>query len=503
MSLPVEHTSNLPDPPLSEPVVRTDRRVLLNTSALASSSLWRIGLSFILQLLIANRLGAVGLGQYATALAYLNVCQVLSELGLPQLLVRDLARSPNQRRSYFQVALGIQLIASLLIWIGLAALAFLLPFQPVTRTALLIITASLPFFAVSSICTTLFQAGERMELVMVVEMIVNAIIAFSSMVILWRGGTVIHLAAVMIASQAFSAVMYWVLLARTGLLVEEGPRQQTWTEIVRLLWHKARPFYGLSLANVLLHRLDILLLSIVAGEIITGIYSAAYLMVRVLLILIQTFWQALYPTLSRLRQQVAQQSWRLASLGIRYGLMVLLLIAAICSNVAEPLLGIIFPGERYTESVPVFQVLVWAPPLFLLATFAVNLLLVERHPQFSLRIALVHLLVILLLLPPLSAQLGALGASYAVLAAIGCSTVTGLLLIRRLRVPIDLSFRWPVLGVATLLVVAVLHLISTFSPVLFWPLSVLIASALYLTILWYGSLLSVQDLLLFQRALRR
>jgi O-antigen/teichoic acid export membrane protein len=506
MSLPVEHTSppaNLPDLPLSEPVVRTDRRVLLNTGALAGSSLWRIGLSFILQLFIANRLGAVGLGQYATALAYLNVCQVLSELGLPQLLVRDLARSPHQRRLYFRAALGLQLSAAFLTWMGLAALAFLLPFEPVTRTALLIITASLPFFAISSICTTLFQAGERMELVMVVEMIVNAIIIFSSVIILWQGGTVIHLAAVMIASQTFSAVMYWGLLSRTGLLGKEDQSEQTWPEVVRLLWHKARPFYGLSLANVLLHRLDILLLSIVAGEVVTGIYSAAYLMVRVLLILSQTYWQALYPTLSRLRQQTEQQSWRLASLGIRYGLMALLPIAAICSGVAEPLLGIIFPGERYAESVPVFQVLVWAPPLFLLATFAVNLLLVERHPQFSLRIALVHLLVILLLLPPLSAQLGALGASYAVLAAIGCSAITGLLLIRRLRIPIDFSFRWPRLGLATLLVVVVLHLLSTFSPALFWPLSVLIASALYLTILWYGSLLSVQDLLLFQRALRR
>ncbi len=156
--------------------MRTDRRVLLNTGALAGSSLWRIGLSFVLQLFIANRLGAVGLGQYATALAYLNVCQVLSELGLPQLLVRDLARSPGQRRIYFQVAMGLQSSAAVLIWLALAALTFLLPFESGTRTALLVITASLPFFAISSICSTLLQAGERMEIVMVVEMIVNAVI---------------------------------------------------------------------------------------------------------------------------------------------------------------------------------------------------------------------------------------------------------------------------------------------------------------------------------------
>lgn len=506
MDLPVERTTPQPasvPSPSSDSPMRTDRRVLLNTGALAGSSLWRIGLSFVLQLFIANRLGAVGLGQYATALAYLNVCQVLSELGLPQLLVRDLARSPSQRQIYFQVALGLQIGAAALIWLGLAALTFLLPFEPGTRTALLVITASLPFFAVTSICTTLLQAGERMEVVMAVEMIVNAVIALGSVVVLWQGGAVVHLAAVMIATQALSAAMYWGLLARIGLLRGTDPCEQRWPELIRVLWQKARPFYGLSLANVLLHRLDILLLSIVAGEVITGIYSAAYLVVRVLLILSQTYWQALYPTLSRLRQQVEQQSWRLASLGIRYGLMALLPIAAIASGVAEPLLGILFPGEHYADSVPVFQVLIWAPPLFLIATFAVNLLLVERHPQFGLRIALVHLLVILVLLPPLSARFGALGAAYAVLAAIGCSASAGLLLIRRIRVPIDLSFRWPVLGLATLLAVAVLNLVSTLSPALFWPLPAFIAGAFYLLALWYGSLLSIQDLLLFRRALRR
>ena len=504
MSLPVKRTpasSSSSDSPVNEPVIRTDRRVLLNTSALAGSSLWRIGLSFVLQLFIANRLGAVGLGQYTTALAYLNVCQVLSELGLPQLLVRDLAREPQKRRHYFQVALGLQLGASCLIAVILAVvLTVFQPFQPLTQAALLVIVISLPFFAISSVCATVFQAGERMELVMLVEMVVNLVIAVGSVVVLWRGGTVVHLAAVMIVSQAFSALMYWALLVRTGMMVPEKAGLQHETV---MLWWKALPFYGLSLANVLLHRVDILLLSIVAGEAITGIYSAAYLVVRVLLILSQTYWQALYPTLSRLRHQMAEQSWRLASLAIRYGLMALLPIAAICSGEAEPLLGLIFRGEDYALSVPVFEVLIWAPPLFLIASFAVNLFLVERRPHFSLVVALIHLIVIMLLLPPFAREWGALGAAYAMLIAMSCSAVVGFGLVRYVHIPVSLSPRWLVLALATLSMIAVLRILSTLVPVPFWPLSALVSLFLYLAFLWYGALLSIQDLLLFQRALRR
>ncbi|MBI1296808.1 oligosaccharide flippase family protein [bacterium] len=504
MSSPIKRTpSSSADSPANEPVVRTDRRVLLNTSALAGSSLWRIGLSFVLQLFIANRLGAVGLGQYTTALAYLNVCQILSELGLPQLLVRDLAHEPQKRRHYFRVALGLQLGASSLIAVILAVvLTVFQPFQPVTQAALLVIVISLPFFAISSVCATVFQAGERMELVMLVEMVVNIIIAVGSIAVLWREGTVVHLAAVMIVSQAFSALMYWALLMRTGMLVRQLGDEK-WHDTVQLLWRKALPFYGLSLSNVLLQRVDILLLSVIAGEIITGVYSAAYLVVRVFLVLSQTYWQAIYPTLSRLRHQMSEQSWRLATLAIRYGLMGLLPISAIFSGAAEPLLGMVFRGEDYAASVPVFAVLIWTPPLFLIASFAVNLLLVERYPHLSLTIALTHLLTTLLLLPSFSAVWGALGAAYAVLIAVCCSAIVGFVWIRYVRITVSLSSRWPLLALATLSILLVQYLFSLFVPASLWPLTALVALSIYLAFLWYSALFSIQDLMLFKRALRK
>jgi len=49
-------------------------------------------------------LGIEGLGHYTIAMAYLNVSQVISELGLPALLVRDLAQAPWRRRSTFRGA---------------------------------------------------------------------------------------------------------------------------------------------------------------------------------------------------------------------------------------------------------------------------------------------------------------------------------------------------------------------------------------------------------------
>lgn len=478
----------------------TGRRVLLNTGALAGSSLWRIALSFVLQILIANRLGEVGLGQYATALAYLNVTQILSSLGLPMLLVRDLARAPGERRRHFYLALVVQLLAGVLAWAGLVGLTLLLPYQPTTRLALVIIGASLPLFAVTSVSETIFQAGERMELVMGVEMTVNSLILVLSLLVLWRGGTVVHLAGVMVVTQSVSAALCLALLRRSRLLSGDGPgrRLATLARDLRELLGRAAPFYGLTLANVLLQRLDILLLSVLAGEAITGIYSAAYLVVRVLIILSQTFWQALYPTLSRLRHQAPEQYRRLAVLGLRYGLMLLLPAAALGAATGDGILALLFSAEGYQASVPVFRVLIWTAPLFFISTYAVNLLLVERLPGQSLFIVGAHLLALVLLLPPLVRTGQALGAAAAMTGAIAVSMVTGLLLLRGIRAPLGEGRPF----LALLLAAGVALAVASLAP-LAWPLRLLLGGAAYLAGVWWSGVLAASDLLLFRKALQR
>lgn len=484
---------------------RTDRRVLINMGALSMSSLWRILLSFGLQLWIANRLGATGLGQYTAALAYLNVCQVLSELGLPQLLVRDLAHRPEQRAASFRMALLLQIGAAFAIWLAMIGLTWVLPYQPSTRTALILITASLPFYAVSSVCLTMFQSGERMELVMGIELIINTLIIASSIVVLWLGGDVVHLAAVIIGTQFISALLCLWLLRKSRLLTTDSApnsKPHPWSiGRVRKFWQSARPFYGLALANVLLHRLDILLLSVVAGETVTGIYSAAYLVVRVFVVLVQNYWQALYPTLSRLRQQTSERYTQLLNLGVRYGIIILLLIAVVGSNLSDLLLGLVYRQVLYTQAAAAFQLLIWIVPLYFISTYAVHLLLIERKPAHSLLITSLHLGAMSLLLPWLAAEYGAWGAALAVLIAITVSASTGLWLLYHQGIPIPLRKQW-LLPVAVILSVLVLQAGRLFLPTAYWPLVLAVTVLFYAAVLWVLKVIAAHDLRLFVNALR-
>jgi O-antigen/teichoic acid export membrane protein len=237
----------------------------------------------------------------------------------------------------------------------------------------------------------------------------------------------------------------------------------------------------------LLQRIDILLLSVVAGPAVTGIYSAAYNLVRVLMKLVQSFWKALYPTLSRLHQQAQTQYERLARLGLRYGLLLLLPTATIGAAVAAGALAFIF-GGNYGASADVFQILLWAAPLFLLENYAITLLSVEHHLRQSLLILGIHLLATVVALPPLTRWLGADGTAWAVVLAGALGAVYGLWQLHRLRLPLQVRGLWSMIGGALAGGAAALLL------PLGWPLQALIGMGVYVAVCWATGVLSPSDL---------
>lgn len=468
------------------------RRILVNTGSLAGSSLWRIFVSFILQVLITRVLGVAEVGQYVSALAFLNVGLIVSELGLPALLVRDLAQHPTRRRGYYLFSLRVQVTASFATWAGLALLAWLLPLSPMTRSAIWVGGALLPFYAVTSASQTLFKASERMELVMGIDAVGNALILLLSLLVLSQGGGIIQLMGVLALAQAVSAGLCALLVSRKRLL--SGPQEAVkadWPE----LWRAARPFYWISLADVLLHRLDVLLLNVLVGDFVTGIYSIAYSLMRVMTKLIQSYWQALYPTLSRLYHYASGQYQLLSSLSLRYGLMLVLPSAAIAFGIAPDLLQLLY-GEDAAASIAVFRTLVWATPLFLVEMYAVTQLMTTGSPRLSLQITWIHIAAILLLLPLLTIGFGAIGAAAALSVASIVGTFWGVRLLRRRAIPCRVPRLAALLGAT-----AVAVLLALMLP-LSWPLRVVGSGGAYLVLLWLTGVYAPNDRAILREALR-
>ena len=403
------------------------RRILLNTGALTGANLWRIVVSFALQLLIARTLGLESLGHYTVAMAFLNVSQVLSEVGLPLWLVRRLANAAQHRRAGYALALRTQVVASVIVAAGLAALTTALPYAAELRTALLWVAASLPFFAVMSATESLFQAGERLELVFAVEAVTNLVILGLSIGVLQQGGTVAALLQMVFVAQILAAILAVMLLGRSRLLAAP---QQPMPGRDGLLPAGISPFFGLSLTDVLLQRLDILLLSLVGDARLVGVYSAAYALVRVIVKLLQSVWRGLYPTLARLHHQDAAQGERLTRLALRWGVVACVAGAALGSALGPWIPRLVY-GVADAEVATVWAWLVWSAPLFFVEVYATTRLLVIGRARVGLLVSTVHVALVAGLLPGMAAWGGATAAAWAGLIASGTAAGLGVLLLWR------------------------------------------------------------------------
>lgn len=424
------------------------RRIVTNTSALSSAGLWRIGVAFVLQVWVARSLGAASLGAYVLGLALLNIAQVVVEAGLPALLVRELAAqtapgahsvpgaqpAPRTRRATYALARWSMLAIAILLTAGVALAALLLRRAggSLNLAPLALLFASLPFYALMAAALAMCEAAERFELVLLVDASSNALLLVVTGTALALGGGVTATFGALVAVQAVGALLTLVQLRRLAGWFAEGAAageraadgesgaagedSGSASAAALALLRRARPTFGIALTDVLQQRLDLLLVGALLAPAATAFYAAAGGLVRVLLKLTQSWWRALFPTLSRLRSQGAVQARKLNELATRLGLAGVVLAAVLLSTAALPIVSLLF-GADYAEAAPVLRVLAWSAPFYFLNARAVVLLQVAQRARWALWVALAQVGALLLLPLTVSALGAAAAAPTAVLAA--------------------------------------------------------------------------------------
>ena len=184
----------------------------------------------------------------------------------------------------------------------------------------------------------------------------------------------------------------------------------------------------------------------------------------------------------------------LAGLSLRYGLVALVPAAVLSAVVAPDLLPFIF-SAGFTDSAPVYRILVWLGPLLFISTYISTLLMVQRLPRLSLMIAIAHLAALVLLLPLLTYFAQAEGAAWAAVSA-GCTgCLAGVILARRHATPLTMDRPWALALAGVLSALAALYL-----PIA-WPLRVLGGGLIYVGIAWRLGLIVPEDIRGFRRAL--
>ena len=386
------------------------RQVARNTAAGLAGNVVGLGLQFVASILVARGLGTAGFGVYSSALAFAMLFGTLADGGVTGGLTRELviADAPTAGR-----LLG----AGLLIKVGASALAY----GALLGMALLAGLAGEQFAVVAVmgaayLCSFLGQtaigvvrARGRMEVEAGLTVLYSAL--FAAWVLLAPRSPLMFawgwVAAYAVFAFAGLGVVFWRFVRPVWNLDRAAMRR---------IWSVGLPLGLAALLLLVYTRLPIYVLTAFSSPSQVGIFNAAFGLVRNLQVVAFTFSGALGPVFVGLAAEDPERLRAAYTVALRTTLLLLLPVAIGGAVLGGPLVLALF-GPAYSQSAVVLALGVWSLCFYTISFVGQTLLVAQGRgarwfAALSAGVALDGLLALLL-----TPRLGAVGASYAAIAA--------------------------------------------------------------------------------------
>jgi O-antigen/teichoic acid export membrane protein len=341
-----------------------------HAALLTASQIAKWSLRLVFTLVVARALGPARLGEYALIFTVIEFLAVASGAGYTDYLTREAAKDAKagwglaSQLVSLRIALAVPIFA-----IEIGAL-WLMRYPHIVLVgtawmALTIIPRSLTE-AVQGVLRGVHRYASHLsvEIVLGITLVAGAVVLAIKHGQLEMAIAVEVLAAVTAACTALALALKY----RTAERVHLPTRQLLRTSAV---------FNVYSFVGTLYDRFDVVLLSRLAGDYVTGIYSAAYRATSMAQIVGYGVMYSLLPGLSRDAFGHAEKRRLERTIGLLMSLSFLIILATMIF--ASPLVELIL-GPRYAESALALKILVWAT-IFRYCNYALNILLLASGKE--------------------------------------------------------------------------------------------------------------------------
>lgn len=359
----------------------TVQRVAVNSLTPMLAQFVNKGMDFALAVFIARSLGPNNAGKYAFAVVLITYFMLFTDFGLATLLTREVARNPAQRWRYFANSLMVRLVLSLLSLPVLAAITAVYAWRGGlsgdTATAVALFSVALFPNAVSASLSSLFFAGERMEVPAAIGVATNLLRVALAVAALVAGLSFIGLAGVSIVTNVFTALLFLVAVLRTF----GRPAFGASVPFQRQLIVTAFPLMINNFLSTLFFRIDVLLLQPIRGSESVGFYSTAYKFIDGLNFIPSFFTIALFPVMSRYAETAGDALQRSYEIGLKVLLLVSIPISVGACLLADQII-LLFFGPEFAPSILALRILIWFLPFSYVNSITHYVLIAVNQQRF-------------------------------------------------------------------------------------------------------------------------
>jgi O-antigen/teichoic acid export membrane protein len=362
--------------------------------------------NFLFNVFVVRRLGDDRMGQYATALAFVGVLQIIAELGITQYVMREIARDHGKVKTYFWNLVVLRVLLALFSLALIPVLGYLYGYRGDVLLGIAIYTSSFLLAAISMPLIMVLTAHEKLGQVTLINVGSQIIFMIIGTVILLSGLSFVWLIANNLVGLTFNGLLSYVFIRRLKI---EGFRFNLNTRLWLPMIRAGLPFGINGLMMSIAYSIDTVILSRFVPDAEVGWYGVAYSLVFALLSFMGGFKQALVPSLSRVYAQDESVVKRWYQAMVRMIVTISLPIAVGGFLLASQIINFLYTAE-FAPSALALKILIWDVPLLMFANYAGDMTTISNKERAAARIYTINTtanVVLNLLLIPRFGMLGA------------------------------------------------------------------------------------------------
>ncbi|AGC76573.1 O-antigen/teichoic acid export membrane protein [Nonlabens dokdonensis] len=311
--------------------------------------------AFFIGIWIANYLGPDDYGIFSYSEAFVYLFTTIAGLGLDQIVVKELVKTPEKRDQIIGTAIVLRLIGFI------AMVSIVVPviyFQQESETTIYVIgllSLSVAFQSFK-IIDFYFQSEVKSKYTAICNIIVISCVA------LFKVYLIVNLYSLLWF--AFAILIEWLLLAIAYIIVYKGQRLSItkWKydkKIAHSLFDKGKLLILGSVAAALYMKIDQVMIKEFMSEYHVGIYSVAVKLAGVWLFITVIITQSIFPSLVALRKE--NRGKFIIRLQKLYDLLMkIAVMACVLYTVFGNLIIDILFGEAYMESSELIGIYIWS-----------------------------------------------------------------------------------------------------------------------------------------------
>ena len=382
------------------------RRIAANAASLLASDVINRATTFALYALVARSLGAYEFGQLSLALTLFYTFQILAVAGLKTLVTREVAKHRERTDELLVNGSIVVLATALASMLVLGIFVRLMGYDASTASVVLLLSAGLIPYALSAICEAVFQGWERMRLIAIANIPVNALKIALSFAVLRMGLGLNWVILLLVSSYVTIVVIEWVIV----LAQITVPRIRFRWSVAVWLARSTITFLGIDGIIAITGSLNVILLSKFRGETDVGLYNAGtQLMVPVSLIY-GSIVVSVFPLMCRRYEPTLQGIKRIGERVIELMLSVALPTTVGLFLLSRTAISLLY-GSGLDRATLSMQIMVWGLILSAMTSILGQVLVASLRERVTLRIVAIDLIVSVVAGVVLIWQFGYVGAA--------------------------------------------------------------------------------------------